>query len=268
MGATPATNFTDPSVSFDIPALVTDPFDADYVIKVLKALDLHTHVAGFGAQIPTAGIANLAITAAKLALLAVATGNIQDSAVTADKIADAAVTTAKLADSAVTAAKADATSLPTANKIMVRDASGRAQVAAPSADADIARLDTIKDIRQSSSASGASVVAFANGAYADIDSMSVNITLAKTSTIMVLTAITVTANAGAASIYLKAFTDATDLGEWIDDVGADTHIISTHWLIASVAAGAHTIKMQGYRLGDAKSYGARRITVLVFPTAS
>ena len=36
-----------------------------------------------------------------------------------------------------------AVSAPTASKFMIRDASGRAQVAAPDADADIARKDTV-----------------------------------------------------------------------------------------------------------------------------
>lgn len=68
-----------------------DPYDHSQLYANFVALDAHDHTTGHGVQIPTGGIANLAITAAKLA--------------------DGAVTSAKLADGAVTAAKLDPTAV-------------------------------------------------------------------------------------------------------------------------------------------------------------
>jgi hypothetical protein len=59
--------------------------DTDYPADVsssFQKIDDHDHTSGKGLQIPTGGIVNLAVTAAKLAANAVETAKIQDGAVT------------------------------------------------------------------------------------------------------------------------------------------------------------------------------------------
>lgn len=60
-------------------------------------IDLHDHTSGKGVQVPTAGIANLAVTDTKIANDAVTAGKIAADAVTTAKILNANVTDAKLA---------------------------------------------------------------------------------------------------------------------------------------------------------------------------
>jgi hypothetical protein len=83
-------------------------------------------------------IKDLGVATGKLADLAVTTGKIADLGVTTGKLSDLGVTTGKIADLAVTAAKTDAVSTATPSKLVVRDGSGRAQFAEPSASADAA----------------------------------------------------------------------------------------------------------------------------------
>ena len=85
-----------------------DVDDTDYATTVDDAtgkIDAHDHSAGHGVQIPTAGIADDAVTNAKIADGAVQADQIADDAVTTAKIADNAVTTAKILNDAVTTAK-------------------------------------------------------------------------------------------------------------------------------------------------------------------
>lgn len=62
----------------------------------LEKIDLHDHTPGKGTLIPTAGLEDDAVTAAKIADNAVGTAQLQASAVTTAKIADTAVTLGKL----------------------------------------------------------------------------------------------------------------------------------------------------------------------------
>lgn len=85
-------------------------------------VDAHDHTTGKGVQIPTAGLANGAVTGAKLAADAVDGSKILDgsvnsaelasNAVTNVKILDGAVTTTKILDANVTAAKIASASAP------------------------------------------------------------------------------------------------------------------------------------------------------------
>jgi len=90
-------------VNMDISSPDVD--DTDYATTVDDAtgkIDAHDHSAGKGLQIPTAGIADDAVTNAKIADGAVQADQIADDAVTTAKILNAAVTTAKIADNAAT----------------------------------------------------------------------------------------------------------------------------------------------------------------------
>lgn len=107
---------------------------ADYALTLLSALPASTlplSVSATGVitagQIATAQIADLSITGAKLATSAA-------DAFTLEVAAGAM----RVKDGGVTAAKTDAVSVATASKLMVRDSSGRCQVADPSASSDIA----------------------------------------------------------------------------------------------------------------------------------
>lgn len=67
--------------------LLTDVFSHSQLEANFQALDGHNHTSGQGVQIPTGGIANGAITTAKLATNAVADSNIQAATITLDKLA-------------------------------------------------------------------------------------------------------------------------------------------------------------------------------------
>ena len=69
------------------------------------AIDAHDHTTGKGVQVPSGGIANLAVTEPKIANDAVTTNKIAADAVTDTKILNNAVTTAKILNSNVTDVK-------------------------------------------------------------------------------------------------------------------------------------------------------------------
>lgn len=77
---------------------LTDPYDHNQLAGNWDKVDQHDHSSGRGVQIPTGGIADGAITAAKIA--AGTTLTIADGSVTTPKIANTAVTADKLADAA------------------------------------------------------------------------------------------------------------------------------------------------------------------------
>jgi microcystin-dependent protein len=83
----------------------TDHFSYTDLASNWNKVDIHDHTVGKGVQIPTGGIANLAVTLQKIADLGVGTTKIANLGVTTAKIADANVTTAKIADQNVTTIK-------------------------------------------------------------------------------------------------------------------------------------------------------------------
>jgi hypothetical protein len=95
---------------------VGDIYDHTQLANNWSKVDQHDHTSGKGKQIPTAGIEDDAITAAKLASVplidtaqlidgAVTTAKILDGTIIAGDLADNAIETAKIKDGAVTAAK-------------------------------------------------------------------------------------------------------------------------------------------------------------------
>lgn len=103
--------------------LGTDPYDHAQLASNFGILDLHNHTLGKGLQIPTDGIANGAITGAKIAGDAVvptthiAVDSIPQSRLAVDSVGnselqDNAVTAANIVDGTITLAKLDPTILP------------------------------------------------------------------------------------------------------------------------------------------------------------
>lgn len=98
-----------PNLGLRIWNLTTDPFNSSQLADNLRKIDEHDHANGRGKQIPTGGLADGAVTNAKLdpALTLVPSDNtvstvkIQDGAVSTAKVADSAITSAKIADGAV-----------------------------------------------------------------------------------------------------------------------------------------------------------------------
>lgn len=89
-----------------------DIYDWQQLLSNWLKVDAHDHTSGKGVQIPTGGIRDGAVTAAKLDANAVPPSAPPDGSVTTAKLADGAVTTPKIADGAVTADKlADAVRL-------------------------------------------------------------------------------------------------------------------------------------------------------------
>jgi hypothetical protein len=109
--------------------LGTDPYDHAQLANNFDLLDTHRHVPGEGLPIPSDGIANAAITAAKLAIDSVLpTSHIPVDSIPQSRLADDSVGSAELQDGAVlaahiatgviTASKLDAAVLPIGSVIM------------------------------------------------------------------------------------------------------------------------------------------------------
>lgn len=91
---------TTPNLGLKVWNLTTDPYDSAQLAENWAKVDEHDHASGRGKQIPTGGIADNAITAAKLAVGA----NVPpDASITNAKIADGAVTSSKISSVAFTA---------------------------------------------------------------------------------------------------------------------------------------------------------------------
>lgn len=96
--------------------LGTDPYSHSDLAGNMAAIDVHDHTSGKGVQIPTAGIANNAVTSAKIADGTIVTADLADNSVTSAKIVDGAIATADIANGAITAAKIAAGTI-TADKL-------------------------------------------------------------------------------------------------------------------------------------------------------
>jgi microcystin-dependent protein len=70
----------------------TDHFAYTELVTNWTKIDQHDHTTGKGVQIPSGGIADLAVTLQKLADLSVGTAKVQDGAITLPKIAAAVIT--------------------------------------------------------------------------------------------------------------------------------------------------------------------------------
>ena len=92
-----------PNLGLKVWNLSTDPYNSTQLAENFQKLDDHDHAGGRGKQIPTGGIADGAITSAKMdpnmAIIP------SDGTVTTSKLADGSVTTPKINDGAVTGAK-------------------------------------------------------------------------------------------------------------------------------------------------------------------
>jgi hypothetical protein len=93
----------------------TDIYDSDQLAINWTKVDQHDHSPGKGIPVPTAGIANGAITSDKFAVDAFASLDIPDNSVSTAKLVDSAVTTIKINDAAVTNAKLATNSVALAN---------------------------------------------------------------------------------------------------------------------------------------------------------
>lgn len=106
---------TTPNLGLKVWNLTTDPYDSGQLADNWARVDEHDHASGRGKQIPTGGIENGAITAAKLAVGA----NVPpDASISAAKIATGAVTSAKVASEAFTAYTPTLTNVTQGNGII------------------------------------------------------------------------------------------------------------------------------------------------------
>lgn len=93
---------TSPKMGLKVWNLLTDPYDHAQLADNWAKVDQHDHTEGKGAQIPTGGIADGAITASKIDPTALPTLSLADNSVTTAKILNGAVTNAKLGTGSVT----------------------------------------------------------------------------------------------------------------------------------------------------------------------
>jgi hypothetical protein len=90
----------------------TDPFSYTELFANWDKIDAHDHTTGKGVQIPSGGIANLAVTSGKIAADAIDATKILDGSVGVNELAANSVTTAKVLDANVTVAKLAADAAP------------------------------------------------------------------------------------------------------------------------------------------------------------
>lgn len=93
---------TSPNLGLKIWNLLTDPYDHAQLADNWAKVDEHDHSSGKGKQIPTGGIADGAVTAAKIDPSALPTLALDDASVTTAKLNDGAVTTPKIGTGQVT----------------------------------------------------------------------------------------------------------------------------------------------------------------------
>jgi hypothetical protein len=96
---------TTPNMGLVVWSSLTDPFNHTQLANNFSALDAHDHTTGKGVQIPSGGIASLAVTTAKIADGAVTAQKLAAGALQTTNFADSSITTAKLANQAVNADK-------------------------------------------------------------------------------------------------------------------------------------------------------------------
>jgi microcystin-dependent protein len=104
----------------------TDHFSYTDLAANWNKIDVHDHSTGNGVQIPTGGLADLAVTLAKIADSAVGASKIANNAVGTSKVADGAITTAKLPDASITSVK-----IADANVTLAKLAAAVAQALVP-----------------------------------------------------------------------------------------------------------------------------------------
>lgn len=121
--------FVTPNMGLTAWDLGADPYDHAQLAANFAAIDSHDHTAGHGIQIPTDGILNAAITAAKLAGNAVVPAThiapdsipqsrLADNSVGPAELQDNSVDSAAIVNGAITADKLEATVLPLGTVVM------------------------------------------------------------------------------------------------------------------------------------------------------
>lgn len=90
--------FISPKMLLQIWNSLTDPYDHEQLAGNFQKVDAHDHTSGKGNQIPTAGLADGAVTLSKIYPGTISTSVIADGGINASKIEDGSITAAKLAN--------------------------------------------------------------------------------------------------------------------------------------------------------------------------
>jgi molybdopterin-binding protein len=221
----------------------------------------------------TAKIANGAVTASKIADGSVNSSKIANSSIITSKIADNAIVTIKLADGSVTSAKIlDGT-------IIAADLASGSVTAIKIADGAIT-TEKIADgaVTNAKLASGAipfsltqatGVVSTTSTTFEDMPNMSVNITVTRNSTLLILFSTQAEVTSGN-YLYMRAMVNSTAAYPVSDYIFVTSN---TYWnahsfnFYQSVTAGTYTVKMQ-WRTFLGSSTGSideRTLTVIALP---
>jgi hypothetical protein len=107
--------------------------------------------------------------------------------------------------------------------------------------------------------------------WADVDSLSISLTLANTCDLVILFTANIAALAAdyTGTANLKAFVDATELEVITTAKTEGAMCLNGHWYKAAVAAGARTVKAQFMQstIGGTRYMGSRRLSVIAIPVA-
>lgn len=242
-----------PNLGLKVWNLSTDPYNSTQLAENFQKLDDHDHAGGRGKQIPTGGIADGAITSAKMdpnmAIIpsdgTVTTAKLVDGSVTTPKIADAAVTSVKIADDGVTTTKVldaaiTAAKLATNAKIVTGSASLASNYTLTGSYTDVTGLTAtftpsvpslligIGSITASVSATTQASSAGAADLYFDLDGSR--------------------SGTAASGGYFLTVSSGTASPEWDGNIPLIT--------VASVTAASHTLKVRGRVINQSNSTAA------------
>ncbi len=203
--------------------------------------------------VTTDKIADGAVTEDKIAPGAVVT-EIADESITTAKIADYAIVTVKLADGSVTSAKikdGDVTGVDLAsNSIMTAHIQDYQVTTDKIADGAVTNVKLASRAIPFNSTYNTLIehTTTAYPSWEDMPGMSVNITLDRTSHVLIMFGCSAYLSAGGSYIYVRALVDSNETNPWLQTLTRVTEenrgTYSYHFYLPNVSAGVYTVKMQ------------------------
>ena len=255
---------TTPNLGLTVWNLGTDFFSHGALATDWDALDAHDHSPGKGVLVPTAGLANLAVTTPKLADSSVTTAKLADASVATVKIVDANVTTAKIADASVTTAKIADANVTTAK---LADAAVTTPKLKPLTNylinstgvAPTGSFTDIPGLTWTFSVSTASYLWLWGGAE-----LAFTYVVNTSNSMVAAFNIDGTLYHSASPEYGAAIVNVDSTGNRID--GGTTNQVAFH-LMVPIATGSHTVKMQAYGNGAGATSGLIEANYMAMVTA-
>jgi len=140
-------------------------------------------------------------------------------------------------------------------------------VATPSADADIVRLDSIKDLYQNRHSRATSIINFGSS-WVEVNGLTQTFTLTKQCDLFITCCVqSQVSSEGDTLVYLRPRVDTTDMDQYIWALPNNmAQTFSAFWRFGPVGPGSHTVRLYIRTHAGGRQYGTRQMGLILIPS--